>query len=134
MVELSSGKFFYDKKHDWSLSSAICNGLCPEFGEGTPEFYKALAYRCMSANPTISKLYYILSSWRDSYQEMVKKSRKPLKKLMRRYQIYRPYTKRILMLNKPVEHLHLVICRNLMIRLLLFHILKKIKWIVICNK
>src|SRR6266542_1646233 len=120
MVELSSGKFFYDKKHDWSLSSAICNGLCPEFGEGTPEFYKAL--------------YYILSSWRDSYQEMVKKSRKPLKKLMRRYQIYRPYTKRILMLNKPVEHLHLVICRNLMIRLLLFHILKKIKWIVICNK
>ena len=52
MTELSSGKPpFYDKKHDWVLSLAICNGLRPEFGKGTPEFYKKLAYRCMNANP-----------------------------------------------------------------------------------
>ena len=52
MAEVSSGKPpFYDKKHDFSLSLAISNGLCPEFGIGTPEFYKKLAYRCMNANP-----------------------------------------------------------------------------------
>ncbi|EXX68329.1 hypothetical protein RirG_106200 [Rhizophagus irregularis DAOM 197198w] len=52
MAELSSGKPpFYNKKHDLSLALAICNGLRPEFGKGTPEFYKKLAYKCMSANP-----------------------------------------------------------------------------------
>jgi len=71
MVELSSGKPpFYDKKHDWNLSLAICDGLRPEFEKGTPEFYKKLAYRCMSANPnerpTASEFYDILSLWRDS--------------------------------------------------------------------
>jgi serine/threonine protein kinase len=52
MAELSSGKLpFYDKKHDLNLTLAICNGLRPEFGKGTPEIYKKLAYRCMNANP-----------------------------------------------------------------------------------
>ncbi|GBB89795.1 hypothetical protein RclHR1_01660014 [Rhizophagus clarus] len=52
MTELSSGKPpFHNKKHDLSLALAICNGLRPEFGKGTPEFYKKLAYKCMNANP-----------------------------------------------------------------------------------
>ena len=29
----------------------LCNGLRPEFGKGTPEIYKKLAYRFMNANP-----------------------------------------------------------------------------------
>ena len=67
MAEMSSGKPpFYDRKHDWSLSLAVCNGLRPEFGKGTPEFYKKLAYRCMNANPdqrlTASELKDILES------------------------------------------------------------------------
>src|SRR6266498_3663279 len=71
MAEVSSGKPpFYDKKHDFNLSLAICNGLRPEFGKGTPEFYKKLAYRCMNANPnqrlTASELYDILLFWCES--------------------------------------------------------------------
>ncbi|UZO26768.1 uncharacterized protein OCT59_018981 [Rhizophagus irregularis] len=34
----------------WSALD-ICNGLRPEFGKGTPEIYKKLAYRCMNSNP-----------------------------------------------------------------------------------
>jgi len=71
MTEISSGKPpFYDKKHDFSLSLAICNGLRPEFGKGTPEIYKKLAYSCMNANsdqrPTASELYDIFGFWRKS--------------------------------------------------------------------
>ncbi len=71
MAELSSEKSpFHDKKHDSYLSLAVCNGLRPEFGKGTPEFYKKLAYRCMNANsnwrPTASELDDILSFWWDS--------------------------------------------------------------------
>ena len=78
MSELSSGKPpFYDKKHDFNLSLAICNGLRPEFGKRTPEIYKKLAHRCMNANPnqrpTVSELYDILvflkSCVRGSYQK-----------------------------------------------------------------
>src|SRR5436190_3976723 len=68
MVELSSGKPpFYKKKHDGCLALEICNGLRPEFGKGTPEIYKKLSHRCMSANPnqrpTASELYDILYFW-----------------------------------------------------------------------
>ena len=68
MAELSSGKPpFYNKKHNLSLALAICNGLRPEFGKGTPEFYKKLAYKCMDANsnerPTAYELYNILDFW-----------------------------------------------------------------------
>src|SRR5688572_26628848 len=71
MTEISSGNPpFYDKKHDFSLSLAICEGLRPEFGKETPEFYKKLAYRCMDANPnqrpTASKLLGIFDFWHDS--------------------------------------------------------------------
>ncbi|GES72916.1 kinase-like domain-containing protein [Rhizophagus clarus] len=71
MVELSSGKPpFYGKKHDSNLEIDICRGLRPEFGEGTPEIYKKLAYRCMSANldhrPTAVELYNILNDWYNS--------------------------------------------------------------------
>ncbi|PKC05592.1 kinase-like protein [Rhizophagus irregularis] len=68
MVELSSGKPpFYDRKHDSDLALDICKGLRPEFGKGTPEIYKKLAYRCMSVNldhrPTANELYSILNDW-----------------------------------------------------------------------
>jgi serine/threonine protein kinase len=71
MAELSSGKPpFYNKKHDLSLALAICNGLRPEFGKGTPEFYKKLAYKCMNANsnerPTAEELKNIFYYWYDS--------------------------------------------------------------------
>jgi len=71
MAELSSGKPpFHDKKHDFSLSLAVCNGLRPEFGKGTPEFYKKLAYECMKANPdqrpTVLELKDIFYFWLDS--------------------------------------------------------------------
>ncbi|RGB32992.1 kinase-like domain-containing protein, partial [Rhizophagus diaphanus] len=68
MTELSFGKPpFYNRKHDISLVLEICNGIRPEFGKGTPEIYKKLAYRCMSAipnqRPTADELYYILHFW-----------------------------------------------------------------------
>ncbi|GBB87621.1 hypothetical protein RclHR1_01410004 [Rhizophagus clarus] len=77
MAELSSGKPpFYDKKHDLSLALAICNGLRPEFGKGTPEFYKKLAYKCLNANPverptakelkdTFEFWYYSIEGWKN---------------------------------------------------------------------
>jgi hypothetical protein len=70
MAELSSGKPpFYNRKHDASLALDICNGLRPEFGKGTPEIYKKLAYKCMNANsnqrPTAEELYNIISYWFD---------------------------------------------------------------------
>ena len=79
MTELSSGKPpFYDKKHDLSLALAICNGLRPEFGKGTPEMYKKLAYKCMNANsnqrPTAKELNAIIGFWfRPFYPEIYKK-------------------------------------------------------------
>ena len=65
---VSSGKPpFHNRKHDGSLALAICNGLRPEFGKGTPEFYKKLAYRCMNANPdqrpTADELHDIIYFW-----------------------------------------------------------------------
>ncbi|CAB4474427.1 unnamed protein product [Rhizophagus irregularis] len=71
MAEISSGKPpFYDKKHDLSLALAICNGLRPEFGKGTPEFYKKLAYKCTNANsnerPTAKELLDRIDFWNDS--------------------------------------------------------------------
>ncbi|RGB22649.1 kinase-like domain-containing protein [Rhizophagus diaphanus] len=68
MAEISSGKPpFYNKKHDLSLALAICNGLRPEFGKGTPEFYKKLAYKCMNANsnerPIAAELFDIIYFW-----------------------------------------------------------------------
>ena len=34
-----------------SKKNFVPNGLRPEFGRGTPDIYKKLAYRCMNANP-----------------------------------------------------------------------------------
>ncbi|RGB37005.1 kinase-like domain-containing protein [Rhizophagus diaphanus] len=46
MAEFSSGKPpFYKRNHDTTLALEICNGLRPEFGKGTPEIYKKLAYK-----------------------------------------------------------------------------------------
>jgi serine/threonine protein kinase len=68
MAELSSGKPpFYNRKHDIGLALEICNGLRPEFGKGTPEIYKKLAYKCMNANPNqrpiANELYGIIHYW-----------------------------------------------------------------------
>ena len=69
MTEFSSGKPpFHKRKHNASLALEICNGLRPEFGKGTPEIYKKLAYKCMNANsnqrPTANELFDILRFWR----------------------------------------------------------------------
>ncbi|GBB97122.1 hypothetical protein RclHR1_02920007 [Rhizophagus clarus] len=74
MTEFSSGKPpFYNRKHDVSLALDICNGLRPEFGKGTPEIYKKLAYKCMNANssqrPTADELYWIIDFWQDCLNE-----------------------------------------------------------------
>ncbi|CAI2192071.1 7698_t:CDS:2, partial [Funneliformis geosporum] len=71
MAKLSiRNPLFYDKKHNASLTLNICNGLLPEFGKGTPEFYKELAYRCINANPnerpTSKDLREILRFWFES--------------------------------------------------------------------
>ena len=68
MAEFSSGKPpSHKRKHDTSLALEICNGLRPEFGKGTPEIYKKLAYKCMNANsnqrPTANELLEILDFW-----------------------------------------------------------------------
>ncbi|CAB4443614.1 unnamed protein product [Rhizophagus irregularis] len=68
MAELSSGKSpFHKRKHDATLALEICNGLRPEFGKGTPEIYKKLAYRCMDVNPdqrpAADELLDILAVW-----------------------------------------------------------------------
>src|SRR5207247_3674491 len=68
MAEISSGKPpFHKRKHDTSLALDICNGFRPEFGKGTPEIYKKLAYKCMNANPNqrpkANELNQILLLW-----------------------------------------------------------------------
>ena len=74
MAELSSGKPpFHKRKHDASLALEICNGFRPEFGKGTPEIYKKLAYRCMNANPNqrpdASELQEIFNFWYGSFND-----------------------------------------------------------------
>ncbi|RHZ56824.1 hypothetical protein Glove_396g58 [Diversispora epigaea] len=52
MAEMSTGfPPFYDCAHDLELARKICNGLRPEFGEGTPEYYIQFARKCMRHNP-----------------------------------------------------------------------------------
>jgi len=68
MAELSVGNPpFYDKKHDFNLSLAICNRLLSKFGKGIPEVYKKLAYRCMNAylnkRLTAKELHDVLLFW-----------------------------------------------------------------------
>ncbi|POG81693.1 kinase-like domain-containing protein [Rhizophagus irregularis DAOM 181602=DAOM 197198] len=130
MTELSSGKPpFHKRKHDISLALKICNGLRPEFGKGTPEIYKKLAHRCMNANPnqrpTANELYKILDIMKNM-DIKEKKLKLYLKKLIKKYQIFQPHMKRSLMPFILVEHLHLKICQNPLIHLLLLlHILMK---------
>ncbi|GBB85374.1 hypothetical protein RclHR1_11920005 [Rhizophagus clarus] len=74
VAEFSSGKPpFYNRKHDISLALVICNGLRPEFGKGTPEIYKKLAYKCMNANssqrPTAEELHNIMYFWYECLNE-----------------------------------------------------------------
>ncbi|GBC21815.2 kinase-like domain-containing protein [Rhizophagus irregularis DAOM 181602=DAOM 197198] len=64
----------------------ICNGLRPEFGKGTPEVYKTLAYKCMNANPdqrpTASELYNILHFWHNSTFSAGRNGDSKLKKII----------------------------------------------------
>ena len=81
MAELSSGKPpFYNKKHNLSLALEICNGLRPEFGKGTPDFYKKLAYKCMDSNsnerPSANELEDIFDFWRSSINGFGKEEEK----------------------------------------------------------
>ncbi|CAI2184760.1 12473_t:CDS:2 [Funneliformis geosporum] len=57
---LSGNPPFYNRKHDVSLALDVCNRLRPDFGKGTPEFYKKLAYRCYLPNKLIGDIikYY----------------------------------------------------------------------------
>ncbi|RIB17333.1 hypothetical protein C2G38_2037825 [Gigaspora rosea] len=68
MTEMSTGRPpHYDIEYDEILAIKICNGLRPEFAEGTPECYIQLANQCMDANPsnrpTASDIYYKLLEW-----------------------------------------------------------------------
>ncbi|GET62564.1 kinase-like domain-containing protein [Rhizophagus irregularis DAOM 181602=DAOM 197198] len=49
--EILNGKQYTSPSDIYSFALDICNGLRPEFGKGTPEIYKKLAYRCMNSNP-----------------------------------------------------------------------------------
>jgi serine/threonine protein kinase len=76
MTELSTGKPpFYSRQHDIRLTLDICNGSRPEFGAGTPEIYKKLAYRCMNAisnqRPTAIELNEILEFWSNSINQKI---------------------------------------------------------------
>ncbi|RGB28967.1 hypothetical protein C1646_672830 [Rhizophagus diaphanus] len=75
MAELSSGKPpLYNKKHNLSLALSIYNRSRPEFGNGTPEFYKKLAYKCMGAtayelDDILKFWYYSIRSEKDDKEE-----------------------------------------------------------------
>ncbi|CAB4474422.1 unnamed protein product [Rhizophagus irregularis] len=62
-------KYLSKLKIHWEVL-AICKGLRPEFGKGTPEFYEKLAYKCMNENPnerpTAEELFDIFNFWLDS--------------------------------------------------------------------
>ncbi|CAB4433063.1 unnamed protein product [Rhizophagus irregularis] len=137
MAELSSGKPpFYKRNHDGGLALEICNGLRPEFGKGTPEIYKKLAHKCMNANPnqrpTANELDEILDCWHfcsdnEKYGYKGEEVRAVFEEADKEYQIFQPHMKKNLMLFILVGHLHLKICQNLLIHLLLLlHILMKI--------
>ncbi|RIB18254.1 kinase-like domain-containing protein [Gigaspora rosea] len=52
MVELSSGQRpFNGRPFNLKLSVEICQGLRPEFGQGTPDCYIELAKECIDSNP-----------------------------------------------------------------------------------
>ncbi|RGB33863.1 kinase-like domain-containing protein [Rhizophagus diaphanus] len=81
MAELSSGNPpFYERKHDISLALEICNGFRPEFGQGTPEIYKKLAYKCVNTNsnqrPTAVELYDIINFCNNSFDEYYQEKEK----------------------------------------------------------
>ncbi|GBC02326.1 hypothetical protein RclHR1_04570013 [Rhizophagus clarus] len=74
MTEISSGNPpFHNKKYDINLVLDICKGLRPEFGKGTPEIYKRIAYNCMNADsnkrPTTVELYDVLDFWYSSIRD-----------------------------------------------------------------
>ncbi|PKB95790.1 kinase-like protein, partial [Rhizophagus irregularis] len=68
--EVLNGESYTLLSDIYSFALEICNGLRPEFGKGTPEIYKKLAYKCMNANsnqrPTASKLRDVFYFWVES--------------------------------------------------------------------
>ncbi|RIB12797.1 kinase-like domain-containing protein [Gigaspora rosea] len=53
MAEVTTGKRpYYETNFDTELAlDIICNGIRPEFAEGTPDCYVELAKQCMNSNP-----------------------------------------------------------------------------------
>ncbi|GET66149.1 kinase-like domain-containing protein [Rhizophagus irregularis DAOM 181602=DAOM 197198] len=68
--EVLNGESYTLLSDIYSFALEICNGLRPEFGKGTPEIYKKLAYKCMNANsnqrPTASELRDVFYFWVES--------------------------------------------------------------------
>ncbi|EXX76396.1 hypothetical protein RirG_033480 [Rhizophagus irregularis DAOM 197198w] len=64
---LNEESYTFLRKHDANLALEIYNGIRPEFGKGTPEIYKELAYKCMNVDsnqrPTANELRNILIFW-----------------------------------------------------------------------
>ncbi|CAG8455885.1 1325_t:CDS:2, partial [Acaulospora colombiana] len=58
---------FCDRAHDVKLAQSICDGLCPEVVDGTPEVYAELMSRCLDRDPTnrpnVSEICDILERW-----------------------------------------------------------------------
>ncbi|GES74546.1 kinase-like domain-containing protein [Rhizophagus clarus] len=68
--EVLSGKPYTTSSDIYSIALEICDGLRPEFGKGTPEIYRKLAYNCMNAHPkerpTAKDLEWIFYFWSSS--------------------------------------------------------------------
>lgn len=65
MTEMSTRRPpYYGVEYDEELAIKICNGLRPNFAEGTPECYIQLANQCMNADPSerpaATKIYFKL--------------------------------------------------------------------------
>jgi hypothetical protein len=120
MAELSSEKPpFHNRNHDLSLALDICNGFRPEFGRGTPEVYKKLAYKCMNADPNqrprIDELNQILLFWCHSiYGEIFsykgKKIEAMFKEADKKY--FQFHMKKVLIPCVLAKYLHLSIYQN----------------------
>ncbi|CAG8597828.1 677_t:CDS:2 [Acaulospora morrowiae] len=68
MAEMSTGKLpFGDRPHDSELTLDICNGLRPDFADGTPEFYVELSRRCCDSDPvkrpSAMHVWQIITTW-----------------------------------------------------------------------
>ncbi|RIB26523.1 hypothetical protein C2G38_2064672, partial [Gigaspora rosea] len=83
MTEVSTGKPpHYKVEYDEILAIKICNGLRPEFANGTPDCYIQLANECMDADPfnrpNASDIHENLSEWYEIVDNNVAKDKNEL--------------------------------------------------------